>query len=310
MERKISFNDVQKAVDEAYEAVKSIKEGAIDPRNVDADEKAFGIAVVLTDGTVIKKADVDVKAPMGRISRVPLSSILFTQNTVEELMKKAGKTHCCALKQMEKPAGLDVCPHSIRAFSAMEPVGDPNSKWDLYEGRMIDLMGSAPILDDKVYKAIKQQITDANFEDMLAKAGYYLYDDAALSIDLFAKAQAMTASAEQLAMMGATIAADGVNPVTKKIVFDGEISKNIVAMMAAKGPHKMTMPWLVGTGLPARNSFGGLMFGVMPGVFGIAAYAPALNEAGIPVKAALGIKHFMNALDLSVFSSAKVTIVK
>lgn len=307
MERKISLSDLRKAVDEAYEEVKSMKEEEIDPRNAGADPRQFAISVVLADGTVINKADTQVKVPMGAIVRVPLSSIMFTQNTPDELIKKSGQCPCH--KQGHKPRHMPVSAHTVRAFSAMEPVGDAISKWNIYEDRMIDLMGSAPELNDKVYDAIKKDVADDDTVNRLAEAGYYLYD-AAAAVDLTAKAEAMTASTEQLATMGATIAADGVNPVTGKVVFDGEIAKNIVALMAAKGPHKMNGPWLVATGLPAKASFGGTILGIYPGVMAIAAYAPGLNGHRVSVKAAKAIKYIMQKLDMSVFSSAKVTIVK
>lgn len=209
----------------------------------------------------------------------------------------------------EKPKGLSFSAHGIRAFSAIEPVGDPESKWNIYENRMIDLMGSAPELCDKTYQALQKEAADTNLVDTLAADGYYLYDDASLSANLYLKALAMTASTQQLATMGATIAADGVNPVTGKTVFDGAITQNVVALMAAKGPHKMHAPWLVASGIPAKSSYGGAILGIIPGVMAIAAYAPELNPAGVSVKAAKAIIDVMQKLDISIFASAQVKFV-
>ncbi len=307
MERKISLSDLRKAVDEAYEAVKSEKEGTINPRNIGAEAGKFGISVALPDGTVINKADTDVKAPMGSIMKVPLSSILFSQNTVAEVVKKSGTCPCH--KMPEKPKGLGFSAHGIRAFSAIEPTGDPESKWNLYENRMIDLMGSAPELDDKVYEYLVKEAADTKLTDTLAADGYYLYDDASLAINLYLKALAMKASTEQLAKMGATIAADGVNPFSGNVVFDGAITQNIVGLMAAKGPHKMNTPWLVSTGIPAKTSVGGSILGIIPGTMAIAAYAPELNPAGVSVKAAQAIREIATRLNLSVFASSRVKFV-
>lgn len=307
MERKISLSDLRKAVDEAYEANKSLKEGEVDSRNTCADVKAFGISVMLPDGTLINKGDTDVKSPLGSISKVALSTVLFSQNSPMELIKKSGQCPC--KKVPEKPKGLSFSAHGIRAFSAIEPVGDPESKWNIYENRMIDLMGSAPELCDKIYQALQKEATDTKLIDTLAADGYYLYDDASLSANLYLKALAMTASTQQLATMGATIAADGVNPVTGKTVFDGAITQNVVALMAAKGPHKMHAPWLVASGIPAKSSYGGAILGIIPGVMAIAAYAPELNPAGVSVKAAKAIIDVMQKLDISIFASAQVKFV-
>lgn len=307
MERKISLSELRKAVDEAYEAYKSIKEGEVDPRNAAADTNVFGISVMLPDGTLINKGDTNIKSPLGSISKVPLSTILFSQNSPMELIKKSGQCPCH--KVPEKPKGLSFSAHSIRAFSAIEPVGDPESKWNLYENRMIDLMGSAPELNDRIFEALEKEATETKLQDTLAEDGYYLYDDPSIAINLYLKALAMNASTEQLATMGATIAADGVNPVTGKIVFDGAITQNVVALMAAKGPHKMRAPWLVAAGIPAKSSYGGAILGIIPGVMAIAAYSPRLNPAGVSVKAAKAIIDVMQKLDISIFASAQVKFV-
>jgi glutaminase len=48
--------------------------------------------------------------------------------------------------------------------------------------------------------------------------------------------------------------------------------------------------------------------GVLPGIMGIAAFAPPIDAAGNSVKAQLAIKHIMNKLDLSVFSGDQVNV--
>ncbi len=307
MERKISMSDLRKAVDEAYAAVEPMKEGEINPRNLNAAAGQFGISVTPADGTTINKGDTSVKVPMGSIAQVPLHSVLFSQFGVDKVIEKSGKCPRCA--HGHKPKGLAFGAHGIRAFSAVEPVGDPESKWNLYENRMIDLMGTAPELADNVLECLRKEAAENKTAEMLKDSDYTLYDDTDLALDLYLKALAMGASTEQLAMMGATIAADGVNPSTRKIVYDGELSQSLVGLMAAKGPHKMNTPWLVKAGLPAKNSFGGTMLAIIPGVMAIAAYAPELNQVGVSVKAAHAIMEVARRLDLSVFASARVKIV-
>lgn len=307
MERIMGLSKFKKAVDNAYEQFKSIKEGEVDSRLEEVDADKFGISITFSDGTTIQKGDTDVTAPLGSIVRIPIASILLSQNTPEELIKKSGACPChCKEKKHDLPHGHKV----IRAISAIEPVGDPDSKWNFIENRMIDLMNSAPTLDIKLYENFKKEVLANNVENRLADSGYYLYDNATDSIDLYERARSMKASASQLSMMGATIAADGVNPASNKIVYDGTISERIVGMMAAKGPHKMALPWNLMAGIPAISSFGGMIVGVFPGVFSIAAYSPRLNEKGISIKAAKAIMTIMNSLQISVFQSSSLKIDK
>ena len=79
-------------------------------------------------------------------------------------------------------------------------------------------------------------------------------------------------------------------------------------MMAVKGPHHMSLPWLIKSGLPAQTSFAGTIMGVLPGVMGIAAYSPKVNPAGISARGAHALAYIMNKLGLSALSSARVSV--
>lgn len=302
MERIIGLSKLQAAIDEAYEQFKSESCGTVDSHIPDADVNDFGIAAVLTDGTQLAAGEAGKPFAMGTIAKVPLLELLLTQHSIDDLLKMSGRCEC---KKHDKPS-IAVSPHGIRATSAVQPVGDPDAKWDLIINNIIDLIGTAPELDDNLYKKLKEEVETDGTIDTIAKVGYFLYDDTALAIDLYLRQLSLKASAMQLASMGATIAADGVNPLTGNIVYDGKISQNIVASMAAHGPHKANKGWLVATGLPAVSGFGGGIVGVFPGLMGIAAYSPGLTEKGYSAKAAEALRFVMNKLDISVFGSAHI----
>ena len=64
------------------------------------------------------------------------------------------------------------------------------------------------------------------------------------------------------------------------------------------------------SGIPAKTGVGGGIMGVMPGVMGISAFAPPIDESGNSVKAQLAIKYIMNNLGLNVFNGKQINIVK
>lgn len=307
MTRKIKLSDLKAAIDEAYEQFKNDNEGEPDARVSEVAPDTFGISVMLTDGTVISKGDAKAPVAIGDAAKMAVATILLSQNTPDQLMQKSGKCPCAG-PQGPKPQ-IPFSSHGIRAVSAIEPTGDPEGKWDIIINRAIDLMGSAPELDDKLFETLKKQALDAGVENAIAAAEFFLYDDAPIAINTWLKATAMKATAEQLATMGATIAADGVNPATGKHVFDGAIAPNVTGLMAAQGPRKARMPWLMATGLPAKSGFGGCLVGTLPGVMGIAAVAPRVNCAGISVKAMKAVKYIVTKLQLNAFGSAAIEIV-
>lgn len=304
MERKIAVADMRKALDEAYEKYKSEKGGTPDPR-VSHRANDFGIAVVLADGTVIKKGDADTPTPLGAVANVNSDVVLLQQIGQQELIKKMGFGKCCATK----PNLPGICPYCLRTLSAIEPSNDTDAKWNLLIGNLINMMGTAPVLDDDLYKAMVADNAKQGLEDEIAKAQWYLYDDTAIALNLYTRMGAMQATAVQAANFMATIAADGVNPTTKVIAYDGHLSCRIVRRIASLGLGCRTAYWMMSTGLPAKAGFGGLVAGVLPGGFGIAAYSPELGEDGISIKAAQAIKYIIDKLDICVYDSARPEFV-
>jgi glutaminase len=306
MTRKIALADLQKAVDQAYELYKSDSNGSVDARLQGVDENSFGIVVTLTDGTVVKKGDTTVKSPLGDIAKIPLSVVLLSQNTPDELVKKSG-TCCCKCGHIKPEVGI--CPHGVRAVSAVEPNGDPEGKWNLLVDTAIKMMGSEPELNVKLFENIVAVLNAKNAVDAFAATEYTLYDDTESSLNLFAKLTSMQADAEQLSMMAATVAADGICPANEQVAFDGRISASVVTLAAVLSKHRQRRAWLMKTGLPARFSFGGAIAGILPGVAGIAVYSPKLSDCGLSTRGAEAVKYIMNELQLNVFSSARVKFI-
>lgn len=304
MERKISYEDLRKAVDEAYEQYKTVKEGTVSPYTPETDTCAFGISVMLTDGRKINKADTGVLFPIGQIAKVPLSAVLLSQNTPDALVDKSGfGEHCRCQTRPDVPFSA----HGIRAVSAVVPAGDPEGKYGVIMDTFLDMTTGEPVLDDKLYIRLKDEAAKADVTGKLAEAHYELYDDAALAIDLYLKLNSLQMTTEQLAVLGATVAADGRNPLTGEYAFDGAITSRIVTLMAT---GRRQRGWMMRTGVPARRGFAGGILAVLPGFGAIATYAPALCACGYSLKGARAIEYITNKLGLNVYASARVAVDK
>lgn len=308
MTRKISFADVQKAVDEAYEQFKSLKDGAVNPKIAGVDDKAFGISVVLTDGRSYGKADQTILFPLGGISKLPVAVTLLSQNSPEELARKSGNCACaCGAKKEEKPK----LPHSrrgLRAISAVVPTGDPEGKYNMILNQLLAMGTQSPVLNEKLYKEMTDTDKSENVLQTIADAHFELLDDAAQSLDIQNKLESLQMSTEGLAQVGATLAADGLNAATGTYAFDGAIAQNVVALMAAGG--KCRRPWMMLTGLPVRKSFAGGLLAVLPGFGAIAVYSPLTDEKGWSVKGKKALEYISQKLQLSVYASARVEVEK
>ncbi|MDE6040713.1 MAG: glutaminase, partial [Muribaculaceae bacterium] len=93
-------------------------------------------------------------------------------------------------------------------------------------------------------------------------------------------------------------------------VFAPELAPKITTLISSVGFYQNTGDWLYTSGIPAKSGVGGGVLGVMPGVMGIAAFAPPLDEAGNSVKAQAAVKAVMKKLDLGVFNGDRVTVTE
>ena len=106
--------------------------------------------------------------------------------------------------------------------------------------------------------------------------------------------------------MGATLANNGVNPVTGERVIKAENIPYILSSMMMAGLYDGSGGWAWKVGLPAKSGVGGGIVAIVPGKGAIAVFAPPLDEAGNSVKAQKVIEYVADKLDLNVFSPRSV----
>jgi len=90
-----------------------------------------------------------------------------------------------------------------------------------------------------------------------------------------------------LALMGATLANQGRNPLTREQAIAPEYVHNILSVMSSCGMYDFSGEWLYRIGLPAKSGVGGGILAVLPGQLGIGIFSPPLDAQGNSVR---GIK--------------------
>lgn len=320
MHRTLTISEIRQAAEYAYNAASSVSGGEnahYIPYLANVDPKLFGLSVTLTDGTCINFGDTDYKFGIESVSKVPTAILAMIQHTPEGVLEKIGadatglpfNSVFAILLENDHPSTPLVNAGAISACSMIAPQGDSNDKWKAITGNITDLCGSAPELIDELYESE----TATNFNNRaiswLLKNYNRIYDDVDMSLDLYTRQCSLGITSSQLAAMAATIANNGLNPLTDKQIFDPAITPKITAMIAAVGFYQHTGDWMYTSGIPAKTGVGGGVMGVMPGLFGIAAFAPPLDEAGNSVRAQSAIKTFMHRLGLDIYSGDTVELV-
>ena len=320
MEKSISFSSIEQAVHEAYDMFKDNQDGKnadYIPYLANVDKNLFGISVCLLDGRMIEVGDTRYRFGIESVSKVYTAILVLRQYGAEKLLSMIGadatglpfNSIIAILLENDHPSTPLVNAGAITACSMVNPMGDADKKWVAIVENITQLSGSAPDLIEELYRSESETNFNNRSIVWLLKNYNRIYDDPDLSLDLYTRQCSLGITAKQLSVCGATIANRGVNPKTGRSVFDASFSPQITSLIATVGFYEHTGDWLYTSGIPAKTGGGGGVMGVLPGIMGISAFAPPIDESGNSVKAQLAIKHIMNKLGLSVFSGDSVKII-
>ena len=319
MDKTITKAQIKAAVEETYQECKGITGGHnadYIPFLANIDPNLFGISVTLLDGTVINVGDTDYKFGVESISKVLTAILILKQHGAKAVLDRIGadatglpfNSIFAILLENDHPSTPLVNSGAIPACSMVEPKGDSWGKWEAIINNFTSLCGSESQVLDELYRSESETNFNNRSIAWLLKDYNRIYDDVPMSLDLYTRQCSVGVTSEQLAVCAGTIANGGLNPVTKEQVFDKDLAPKITSLISTVGFYQHTGDWLYTSGIPAKSGVGGGVLGVMPGVMGIAAFAPPLDEAGNSVKAQAAVKAIMNKLGLGVFNGDRVTV--
>jgi glutaminase len=137
----------------------------------------------------------------------------------------------------------------------------------------------------------------------LLRAYERIFFDPIQATDVYTKQCSLNVTAKDLAVMGATLANGGVNPLTRKRVIDAIHCQHVLAVMVTAGLYENSGDWLYETGLPGKSGVAGGMLTVSPGKGGLGTFAPRLDSAGNSVKGQLVARLIAERLGLNLFAS-------
>ncbi len=302
---------INAALDEAYTKFKDVKEG----KNADyikelarVDSKIFGIALVTADGQVFTKGDISSMVSIQSVSKAFVMAQVIEEQGHQALQDKIGVdatgevfNSIVAVERMRgKEINPLVNPGAIAATSLVKGA-DSSAKWKSILQFQSDFAGRQLSLNMPVYiSEAGDNLRNQAIAHLLLAYGR-MYFDPVQATDIYTRQCAINVNAKDLAIMGATLANGGVNPVTKKKVVSPETVMYALPVMATAGLYDDSGIWYYNSGLPAKSGVGGGIVAVCPGKFGIAVVSPPLDNAGNSVKAQLAIKYIVEKLDANPF---------
>jgi len=302
---------IQAALDEAYNKFKDVKEG----KNADyikelasVDPKIFGIALITADGQVFTKGDVSSMVSIQSVSKVFTMAKVIEEQGHQAVQDKIGvdatgmRFNSIIAVELQKGKEINplVNPGAIAATSLIKGA-DSASKWKSILNVQSEFAGRPLALNMPVYiSEAGDNLRNQAIAHLLFAYGR-MYFDPVQATDIYTKQCAINVNAKDLAVMAATLANGGVNPLTKKKVISPETVMYTLPVMATAGLYDDSGIWFFNSGLPAKSGVGGGLLAVCPGKFGIAVVSPPLDEAGNSVKAQLVIKYVVEKLKVNPY---------
>ena len=149
---------------------------------------------------------------------------------------------------------------------------------------MSDFAGRNLSLDEKVFKSENATGDRNRAIAWLLKNNKIIKTNVEQSLVTYFKQCSLLVSARDLATMGATLACNGINPVTKKRVISVENALKTMSIMVSSGMYDYSGEWVYRVGFPAKSGVGGGIIAALPSQFGLGTFSPPLDRQGNSVR--------------------------
>lgn len=300
-------------LDDLRERVLAECGGALDdsiPQLAAADAELFGLALVLTDGTMRISAQADVAFSVQSAVKPFLFALALLDTDGHALDSIGIEPTGESFDAIKLETGTGRPPNPMVNAGALLTAA-------LVDGGDVDGRGERILRGLSAFAAQDLQVDDdvAHSEHLLGDRNHALAhlmraegtlrvgaDDA---VAVYARACAVLVDARALAVMGATLACGGLNPVSGERVVPPEVARDVVTVMATCGVYDGSGRWMRSVGVPAKSSVSGAIVLSAPGVLGGAVISPPLDAQGTSVRGRIACETLSAELDLHVFGSRR-----
>jgi glutaminase len=122
-------------------------------------------------------------------------------------------------------------------------------------------------------------------------------------LDLYFRQCSVNVTTRDLAVMAATLANDGTNPITGKRVFRAEYVRDVLSVMNSCGMYDYAGEWAYEVGMPAKSGVSGCIIAVIPGQIGIGVFAPPIDSHGNSLRGIRVCQEISKEFELHAFNN-------
>jgi len=314
---------LQHFLEDLYDRYRKVDSGHLAsyiPELTKANEDWFGISVVTMDGRTFEVGDVDQSFTIQSISKVFAYGLALEDRGRAELLDRVGV----------EPTGdpfnslIRLDEDSKRPFNPMINAGaiattslingaDPTDKLNRLLAMFERYTGHDVVIDMPTFMSERSTGHRNRAMAHLMLNFDMIVQDIDSALDLYFQQCAVMVNCQDLAMMAATLANQGRQPVTGRLALEGDYVRDLLSVIYTCGMYNRAGEWAYRVGIPAKSGVSGGIIAVVPGKAGIATFSPLIDKNGNSVRGlkvfeALSQEYGLHLFDLSmgrcVFSQA------
>ena len=309
-----SVSELQAFLADVHQRYACLREGAVAtyiPELAKANPDWFGICIATTDGRVFEIGDAQPNFTVQSISKVFVHGLALEDHGRDVLLSRVGVEptgdafNAIVLDEASKRPYNPMVNAGAIATTSLIKGADPTERLNRLLAMFRNYMGHEVVIDVASY--ISERATGDRNRAMAYLMRHFgmLQSEVEESLDLYFQQCAVMVNCRDLAVMAATLANRGINPMTGDRAVHARYIRDILSVMSSCGMYNFAGEWGYKVGLPAKSGVCGGIIAVVPDQIGIAVFSPPLDERGNSVRGVKVFETISQAFGLHLFDSSR-----
>lgn len=284
------------------------------PELAGVDPDGYALSICMQDGYLYSRGDSGVEFTIQSVSKPLTYAMVLGRRGVADVDARIGVEPSgeafneISVDERRRPKNPMINAGAICASSLLLPdrghadAGAVAAAFDGVVEFASECAGRRLSMDEAVYASESSTGSRNRAISYMLDSFGALDTDPDAALDLYYRQCSVRVTSDDLAVIGATIAAGGINPRTGREVFSHEVAQRVLSVMATCGMYDGAGDWLTSVGLPAKSGVGGGILAVLPGQLGIGVYSPRLDRHGNSVRGVDTCRRLSSDLGLHIFN--------
>src|ERR687897_1275837 len=284
--------------------------GYYEPEFAAEERDRFSICIVRTQGDAYQTGDHDRPFALQSISKVFVYGLALADHGRDYVLKHVGVepsgdafNSIVFDERNNRPYNPMVNAGALVTTDLVEG-GDTAEQYTLILDTLRRYAGNETLKVDESTFALELRSADRNRATAYLMRSYgMISQDVEENLALYLRQCSVCVTTRDLAVMGATLANGGVNPITGDQALTPRYARDVLSVMHTCGMYDFAGQWAYQIGIPAKSGVSGGILAVVPGKGGIGVFSPGLDEHGNSIRGIKVCEEISERLGLHIFAN-------